>query len=267
MPEIKALISDADGTQVSTVRLIRHGQYEAAFTYLKQHGVPDDLLPTYAEYEPLLNKHVGGKVAETLERTIRDYYRDALHHIEAVDYEEVARLNDVAQDRLAAEYVKPYPGLDESLLWLGQHGIKFAISTSGTKRHVVRNYGIALPELGLTDLYKNQISDDQKLDVFMQRMNERYKFAGFTVVTCEDVERGKPYPDNLELAMQRLDVTSSECAVLGDHVVDMQVGRAAGVPYIIGITHGFDDRTTLEATGATQVIDQLSELPSILVAK
>ena len=40
----------------------------------------------------------------------------------------------------------------------------------------------------------------------------------------------------------------------------MQSGINAGVAQRIGITHGFDDRPTLEAAGATDVIDELTEL-------
>ncbi len=44
-----AIISDADGTLVDTVHLIRHGQYETAKTYLGLKGV--QLIPSYEAYE------------------------------------------------------------------------------------------------------------------------------------------------------------------------------------------------------------------------
>jgi hypothetical protein len=34
--EIRTIISDADGTLIDTMDLIRHGQYEAVATYLEQ---------------------------------------------------------------------------------------------------------------------------------------------------------------------------------------------------------------------------------------
>ncbi len=64
--------------------------------------------------------------------------------------------------------------------------------------------------------------------------------------------------------MQRLRVAPESTAVLGDHKVDMQTARNAGVNNRIGITHGFDDRTTLERAGATQIVDSLSELTDLL---
>lgn len=52
----------------------------------------------------------------------------------------------------------------------------------------------------------------------------------------DQVERGKPYPDMVELACRELGVASSDVVVIGDTNGDMKMGRAAGAAVVIGIT-------------------------------
>ncbi len=257
----EALLSDADGTLVNTLNLIRQGQYETSKSYLTRQGIAIDDLPVYDTYEKLLNQTVGTSARDTLEKTLRLYYKNKPHHLLNLDFNDLhSQLNPV-QDKIAPEYVKAYDGLSDFLSHLGKNGIKLAIFTSGTSHHIVRNFGIALPEMGLIDLYTcPNISDRDKLTTFESTVKQHYGIPEFTVVTCEDITAHKPDPEGVELAMSRLSVTPDNSLVLGDHKVDMQSGINAGVAQRIGITHGFDDRPTLEAAGATDVIDELTEL-------
>lgn len=257
----KAVLSDADGTLVDTVRLIRHGQYETAKQYLAQHGIAQDELPDYASYETLLNQVVGGSARDTLERTVRLLYESQPHHLEGMDFEALHDMLNPVQDALAPEYIQPYEGLSEFFGRLGLLGIKLAIFTSGTPHHVVRNFGIALPELGMDELYKDTSrSDKEKLTEFENTLLEYFGIPAFTVITCDDVATHKPDPASLELAMSRLEVAPGESMVLGDHTVDMKSGINAGVEQRVGITHGFNDRKTLLTSGATDVVDSLDEI-------
>lgn len=260
-----SILSDADGTLVDTVHLIRHGQYEAALEYLQVHGIPEKDLPDYPAYEGLLNKTVGGSARDTLERTVRLLYAERTYHLEGLNFDDLHARLDPIQDRIAPEFVHAYDGLPSFLRFLGDAGIKLAIFTSGTPHHVVRNFGIALPELGLAGLYQDKaVTDRQKLAMFEQKLRAHFGLPAFTVVTCEDVSAHKPDPAGLQLAMQQLGVKPEHSLVLGDHKVDIQAGINAGVPELVGITHGFNDRAALEAAGATRVVDSLGELTSIL---
>jgi len=63
---------------------------------------------------------------------------------------DVARLDGTlkaVQDRLAPEHVAGYEGLPELLKELGRKEIPLAVLTSGSRYHVVRNYGVALQVL------------------------------------------------------------------------------------------------------------------------
>jgi pyrophosphatase PpaX len=50
-----------------------------------------------------------------------------------------------------------------------------------------------------------------------------------TLVTIEDTERHKPYPDPLLVASQRLGVPPAEMIYIGDALVDIKAGKAAGM--------------------------------------
>lgn len=264
----EAIISDADGTLVNTVPLIRHGQHEAAVAFLRNRDIPEADIPSYDQYEVLLNKRVGGSARQTLELTVKDLYEDRVHHLEGMDYDELHHLLNPIQDRLAPEFVKPFPSLADTLGKIGELGVKIAIFSSGTPHHIVRNFGIALA-VEMSDyatLYQDKSVDDRyKLDMFVQRMQSVFAIPELTVITADDVgNRTKPDPLSAELAMQRLGASPGDALVLGDHGYDIQAGKRAGVLTRVGVTHGFDDRDTLLAAGATNIIDSLVELPALL---
>lgn len=262
---IKAILSDADGTLVDTVNLIRHGQYEAAITYLSKQGIPEEKIPSYETYAHLLNQAIGGSARHTLEQTIRALYKSTPQNLENLDFDKLHELLNPIQDLLAPSYVKAYAGLAELLTTLGSKGTKFAIFTSGTAHHVVRNFGIALPELGIRNLYMDPSKNDsEKMLTLTKAMQEVFGIPQVTIVTADDTIDHKPHPASLCIAMKRLGVTKQETLVLGDHAVDMQAAVNAEVPVRIGISHGFTDAATLKANGATDVIDTLTELIAYL---
>jgi sugar-phosphatase len=55
------------------------------------------------------------------------------------------------------------------------------------------------------------------------------------LITSEDVERGKPFPDPYLLAAERLGVSPERCAVFEDAPAGIEAARAAGVATIIGV--------------------------------
>lgn len=265
MAQIEALISDSDGTLLDTVSLIRHGQYETAKQYLVQHGIPDDEIPTYEAYDEILTQTVGGSARDTLERTVRLLYEASPHYLEGMDFDELHDMLNPVQDRIAKEHIKSYEGLSEFLHGLSEVGISLAIFTSGTPHHIVRNFGIALPELGMQDAHTDKSkSDKEKLREFEVRLADVFGIPKFTVITADDTKKHKPEPDSLNLAMSRLGVDRSQVAVLGDHKVDMQTAINAGVENRIGITHGFDDEETLKSHGATHIANSLSDVSDYL---
>lgn len=262
---IKAIISDADGTLVNTAYLIRHGQYETAVEYLAERGVPRHDIPDYDTYETYINQAVGGSTRETFERTIRLLFsKTHEHHLGKIDFDELdARLAPI-QDRIAPLYVHPFHGLTELFGWLGTSKTQFGIFTSGDMRMIVRNFGISLPVMGYTELFKaDETSASERLGAFAARAQAVYGIPKLAVVTCEDVAATKPDPEGILKLMDELSVKSDEVILLGDHAVDMQAAQRAGIPSI-GISHGFGTPAELKDAGALCVVDDLATLPRLI---
>ena len=263
MIERVALLSDADGTLVDTLQLIRRGMYETTRQYLSMVGIPADDIPSYGTYVPLLNKSIGPSARATLERAVRLMYSADPHYLANLNFDAAYGLLDPVQDKLAVEYVKPYPGLTAFLEGLGRKRIPMAIFTSGTPHHIVRNFGIALPKLGLVEMYKDKsISNRHKMEEFISAVKREYELPDFCVITCDDTTTNKPDPEGLLLAMRRLGLGAAGSIILGDHGVDMLAGKNAHIQTRIGITHGFNDSAQLYDSGATLVLDSLAEVLS-----
>lgn len=201
----KALLSDADGTLIDTLHLIRHGLYETSQAYFKIAGIPAKDIPSYEAYESYANQAVGGSARTTIEKAARLLYEHQQHHLDSIDFDALHALLDPIQDEIAPEFVRPYDGLSDMLRQLGENGIKLAIFTSGSSHHIVRNFGVALPELGLTLLSTDKtMTDLSKLAIFEAAVSATFDLPGFTVVTAEDTHYHKPNPESLILAMKRL---------------------------------------------------------------
>ena len=76
-----------------------------------------------------------------------------------------------------------------------------------------------------------------------------------------DVGRGRPAPDLVLGAMERLGVSDpGAVAVAGDTVSDLQAGAAAGAGAVIGVLTGAHDRAALEAAPHTAIIEDITGL-------
>ena len=260
MTKIKALISDADGTLVNTLYLIRHGQYEASAEYLAHRGISRTHLPPYEVYEDYINKSVGGPTRQTFQRTLQLLFSDHKNLTEQVDFEELDRSLQPIQDRLAPLYVHPFYGLTQMFDWAGKQGLSLGIFTSGSPHHIVRNFGVSIPALGHTELYRESVaSDHEKLEAFKQRVTAVFGITNIAVVTCEDVAAFKPDPEGILKLLKELGLKENEALVIGDHAVDMQAAKAAGIQSV-GVSHGFGSPAELHAAGAKKVVHTLHEV-------
>jgi beta-phosphoglucomutase family hydrolase len=70
---------------------------------------------------------------------------------------------------------------------------------------------------------------------------------------------GKPAPDTYLAAASDLDISATDCAVFEDAVSGVEAGRDGGFGLVVGVDRG-GDREELLASGATIVVDDLSEL-------
>jgi pyrophosphatase PpaX len=85
------------------------------------------------------------------------------------------------------------------------------------------------------------------------------------IVQGSDVEKHKPHPEGVSLALDKLGVSPSKAVMIGDAGVDITAGKAAGVAMTIGITHGFGTLEELEAKEPDFIVGGLMEIPPILL--
>jgi len=130
---------------------------------------------------------------------------------------------------------KPFPNIRETLETLS------------------KNFQLALITLRYTD--QEQVIDELKHLGFKKYFR--------VVVTALDVEKPKPFPDALSVAAQKLGVPIKDCAIVGDSIVDIQAGKAAGAKTVAVLT-GLFNREELEKQKPELIIRDLNSLAEFL---
>ena len=88
-----------------------------------------------------------------------------------------------------------------------------------------------------------------------------------TVVTIEDVSKGKPNPEPILTALERLKAGTEAAWMIGDSLADIHAAHAAGVRSIAFSpvdNHPFAERRQLEAANPTHIVESYDEIVSIL---
>jgi HAD superfamily hydrolase (TIGR01509 family) len=79
-----------------------------------------------------------------------------------------------------------------------------------------------------------------------------------TIITGEDIQRGKPDPEPYLLTAERLGLSPAECVVIEDSINGVLSGKAAGC-VVIALTTTFP-REDLVKAGADFIVDTFAEL-------
>ena len=84
-------------------------------------------------------------------------------------------------------------------------------------------------------------------------------------VTSDEVARGRPHPDMIDLLREKLGVLeASSVAKVGDTPSDLEEGANARCGLVVGFTGGTHTREQLAACPHTHLIDSLAELPDLV---
>jgi phosphonatase-like hydrolase len=103
------------------------------------------------------------------------------------------------------------------------------------------------------------------VDVLLGRLGWLVEGLIDASVTSDEVERGRPHPDMIELLMKKLGVAEpSMVAKVGDTPSDLEEGANARCGLIVGFTGGTHTRKQLAACPHTHLIDALADLPDLL---
>ena len=126
---------------------------------------------------------------------------------------------------------------------------------------------------GMIDLLERLDAEGRRLGIVTAKRRDIVELAfaalpfGHTidvVVGSDEAERGKPHPDQILIAMERLGAEPHETAYVGDAPFDIAAAKAAGV-YAIGVTWGgIHSRERMEAEGPDAVVGTPEELGAVL---
>lgn len=107
-------------------------------------------------------------------------------------------------------------------------------------------------KIALTTGFYRKVTDIilQKLG-WLQGLDSNYVSNGTAVIDCsiasDEVEQGRPAPDMIFLAMEKLHITDREAVIsVGDTPSDLQCGRNAGIRATFGLTNGTHPPELLE---------------------
>jgi phosphoglycolate phosphatase len=83
------------------------------------------------------------------------------------------------------------------------------------------------------------------------------------VVTRDDTPRVKPDPEHIRVVLRRLGQDPFRSAMVGDHPMDITVGKEVGA-LAIGVLTGYSNADDLKAAGADLIIESVSEITAYL---
>lgn len=107
--------------------------------------------------------------------------------------------------------------------------------------------------------------DRKTAESLLKKLNWKEGRDFDTLITASDVPNNRPYPDMINLAMEKLSITDPLSVVkVGDSAIDIQEGKNAGCLLNIGITTGAHSKAQLGAANPDFIIDDLLELVPII---
>lgn len=95
-------------------------------------------------------------------------------------------------------------------------------------------------------------SDKKHLQATMKSSGSDLLSLADELVTKDDAEASKPAPDLLFVAIEKLDVSLAQCAMVGDTVYDGQACQAAGIAFL-GLLSGCSSESELFEAGACAI--------------
>ena len=151
-------------------------------------------------------------------------------------------LHETFLDQLHRAYrdlrVSPFPGVEPTFHALRQAGVKVVLNTG---------------------------YDRSTAEQLLTKLNWQVGPNIDALITASDVERGRPAPDMILQVMKHFAIEDArQVGKIGDSMVDIEEGQAAGCGWTVGITTGAQSREQLLSAQPTAVIDQMQELPPLV---
>ncbi len=163
---------------------------------------------------------------------------DVLKSLDIEDIELVDKIFTYFQFKLDENYkhlkVKSVEGVDDKMIELRQQ-----------KKVVVLNTG-----------YNKKIAA-LLLDKLCWEKGIHYDM----LITADDIKRGRPYPDMINMAMENFGISDSKYVLkAGDSVIDIEEGKNANCGLTIGVLSGAQTREQLELARPDYILESLKDL-------
>ncbi|MHA1522143.1 MAG: HAD family hydrolase [Promethearchaeota archaeon] len=121
--------------------------------------------------------------------------------------------------------------------------------------HLVEEYNILL---GIS----TTASEEEILDRFKNKMSFLDRFNG-AILGRDSVRYSKPSPEGIFILTEKWGISPQRCVMIGDFDADIEAGKAAGA-ITIGVLTGFSTRKMMERNNPDYILNNVSEIPSIL---
>lgn len=83
------------------------------------------------------------------------------------------------------------------------------------------------------------------------------------VITRESTTKVKPHPEQLLIALRALATDAASAAMVGDHPMDISVGKDVGT-YTIGVLSGYAHEEMLRDAGADIILDHAAQIRDLI---
>jgi HAD superfamily hydrolase (TIGR01509 family) len=149
-------------------------------------------------------------------------------------------------------------GIDHSALKLTDWVSRHALRRKPERFWIMPGVRPMLTELG-TRFPLSIVSARGRLgtEAFLKQFDLTPSFMA--VATSQTCRHTKPYPDPVIWAADRMGIPPADCLMVGDTVVDIRAGRAAGTQ-TVGVLCGFGTRRELERAGADLILKTTADL-------
>lgn len=173
-------------------------------------------------------------ISESMATATHIWDRTIPEHIENREekIKEIAKIiTEIFPERI--EHARPFPGVAPLLEMLWKCGVKIGAFTSSWASV-------------LRPLYIHSFG--HYFDATLSR---------------EDGIKTKPAPDGILECLKRMQIDAGHAVAIGDSIVDIRAGRAAGT-MTVGVLTGVASRTQLEAESPTCIVEGLMDLITLL---
>ncbi|KAF2080122.1 phosphonatase-like hydrolase [Flavobacterium sharifuzzamanii] len=168
--------------------------------------------------------------------------KDILKFINITDTEKTDQIFEYFIEILDQEYltakVLPIEGVEDVMESLKKDGVKVVLNT------------------GYNSLVANAL---------LEKLNWKRGIQYDALITADDVEQGRPFPDMIFKAMALFNIAdASKVLKAGDSAIDIEEGKNAKCGITIGVLSGAQIRSQLEEAKPDYILDSLASLYSIM---